>query len=88
MSIKDCLQRYLRFIEIKEEFELASYKKVDYGCLSLFLVEIPKGRYNGQKLIKPVSIKMPDAMSNPIAMGPVITLKMYKTLTLLTHIPN
>jgi hypothetical protein len=42
------------------------------------LVEIPNGRYSGQKLINPVSTKMPETNSNPIAMGPVMTLKIYK----------
>jgi hypothetical protein len=42
------------------------------------LVEIPNGRYSGQKLTKPVSTKMPEITSNPMAMGPVMTLKIYK----------
>ena len=35
---------------------------------------MPKGRYSGQKLIKLVSINMPDKISNTMANVPEITL--------------
>lgn len=45
---------------------------------SFFLVEMPNGRYKGQKLIELVSIKMADKTRPMIASVPVITCVKYK----------
>jgi hypothetical protein len=54
---------------------------------SFFAVFIPKGRYNGQKLIKLVRMNTPAKISSTMPSTPVITLVKYKvTITRATRI--
>jgi hypothetical protein len=45
-------------------------------------VLIPKGRYRGQKLNKPVRMKIPAEISKIIAMVPEITCVRYRMITM------
>lgn len=52
-----------------------------YTIYPFFLpVLIPKGKYNGQKLIRLVSINIADKISSTIANVPEITFTKYKTI--------
>ena len=56
---------------MKEQLHLLHTKKKCY-C-SFFMVESPKGKYNGQKLIKLVATKIPASTNNTIATVPLST---------------
>jgi hypothetical protein len=47
-----------------------------------FIVEIPKGRYNGQKLMKLVATKTIASTPRIIAVVPLIIFRAYKTPTI------